>query len=244
MKKKLNKILRNFGAEIHGVGYIEKLRNADPGKNEWLKQNELLHGNATIIFDVGANRGQSTEKYIQIFPQSKIHAFEPFPETCEIFRNKYSGNPSVILNECALSNSIGTATLNVNTSVDTNSILETKSLGVTSDKSCKTLGQIEIKTDTLDHYCKDNNIQKIDILKIDVQGAEIKVLSGSENMLKEGRIQLIYIETYFQQQYVDQPLFHEIAALLYPYNFVVQDIYDPYYSKTSLLWADTIFIKK
>ena len=87
-----------------------------------------------------------------------------------------------------------------------------------------------------------NNIKKIDILKIDVQGAEIEVLKGALDMLKKGKIKLIYTETYFEQQYVNQPLFHDISQLLYKHNFVLQDIYDPYFSKNNMLWCDSIFV--
>ena len=101
---------------------------------------------------------------------------------------------------------------------------------------------MEIETNTIDNYCLENNIDLIDILKIDVQGSEIEVLKGASNMLKERRIKVVYTETYFQQQYVNQPLFHDISQFLYNHNFILQDIYDPYYSANSLLWCDSIFI--
>ena len=60
--------------EIHGVGYIQKLRNSDLKKSEWQKQKELLKGKANVIFDVGANRGNTTLKYLKLFPNARyIH---------------------------------------------------------------------------------------------------------------------------------------------------------------------------
>ena len=53
MKDAINKYLRRFGIEIHGVGYIQKLRNSDLKKSEWSKQQELLKSKADVIFDVG-----------------------------------------------------------------------------------------------------------------------------------------------------------------------------------------------
>jgi FkbM family methyltransferase len=244
MKEKINKYLRKFGAEIHGIGYVQKLKNSDLKKNEWSKQKELLGGKANIIFDVGANRGNTVIEYLKIFPNSMIHSFEPFPDSCSIFFEKHKDNSNVILNKCALSNKIGKAILNINNSVDTNSLLDSKKIGATSDKSCHTVGQIKIETNTIDNYCNDYKIKTIDILKIDVQGHEVEVLNGAINMLKAGNIKLIYTECYFRQQYIDQPLFHDISKFLYDYNFVFQDIYDPYYSKNSMLWCDSIFINK
>jgi len=242
MKDAINKYLRRFGIEIHGVGYIQKLRNSDLKKSEWKKQKELLKGKANVIFDVGANRGNTTLKYLKLFPNARIHSFEPFPESYEIFINRHKDNLNVHLNKYALSSSIGEANLNVNKSVDTNSLLESKNIGATSDKSCISIGQIEIETNTVDSYCAQNNIKEIDILKIDVQGSEIEVLKGALDMLKNGSIKLIYIETYFKQQYVNQPLFHDISKLLYDHNFALQDIYDPYFSKNNIVWCDSIFV--
>jgi FkbM family methyltransferase len=244
MKHKINQLLRKFGAEIHGIGYLEKLRNADPKKSEWKKQQEIIGNDCHVVFDVGANRGLTSAAYTAVFPNATIHAFEPFPETCHAFRTNLGNNPFIRLNEVAVSDKEGVASLHVNTSVDTNSLLESQALGVSSDKSCQTQTAIEVPTITLDSYCKSHSIEKIDILKIDVQGAEIKVLQGAKELLQQGRIRLIYTETYFQQQYVNQPLFHEIAAELYPYGFVLQDIYDPYYSQETILWSDSLFVHR
>ena len=242
MKNTINKYLRRFGIEIHGVGYIQKLRNSDLKKSEWQKQKELLKGKANVIFDVGANRGNTTLKYLKLFPNAIIHSFEPFPDSYEVFINLHKDNLNVNLNKYALSNDIGSSILNVNKSVDTNSFLESKKIGANSDKSCVSVGQILIETNTIDNYCSKNNIKEIDILKIDVQGFEIEVLKGALDMLKNGSIKLIYIETYFKQQYVNQPLFHDISKLLYNHNFALQDIYDPYFSKNNIVWCDSIFV--
>ncbi len=47
---------------------------------------------------------------------------------------------------------------------------------------------------TLNKFTEEYNIDQIDFLKVDVQGAEYKVLKGAENLLKLGRIRKIYME--------------------------------------------------
>jgi len=242
MKNTINKYLRRFGIEIHGVGYIQKLRNSDLKKSEWLSQKEMLKGKANVIFDVGANSGNTTLKYLKLFPNAMIHSFEPFLDSYKLFINLHKDNLNVNLNKYALSNDVGSSILNINKSVDTNSFLESKKIGASSDKSCVSVSQILVETNTIDNYCSLNNIKEIDILKIDVQGSEIEVLKGALDMLKKGSIKLIYIETYFKRQYVNQPLFHDIAKLLYNYNFELQDIYDPYFSENNIVWCDSIFV--
>ena len=242
MKSFINKYLKKIGVEVHGVGYIKKLKSSDPKKNEWAIQKKILGNYAKIIFDVGANRGDTTLKYTSIFPNAKIHAFEPFPASYEKFITNNKNNINVTLNKYALSNKIGKASLNINKSVDTNSLLKSKKIGANSDKNCTSIANMIIDTNTIDNYCQKNNITEIDILKIDVQGLELKVLEGALKLLNDGKIKLIYTETYFKQQYVNQPLFHDISKFLYNYSFCIQDIYDPYFSENNLLWCDTIFV--
>jgi FkbM family methyltransferase len=244
MKNRINKYLRNFGAEIHGIGYIQKLRNSDAKKDEWQRQREILGDKVKVIFDVGANRGKTTTKYLELFPKASVHAFEPFPKSSEIFKQAHQESSRVIFNEIALSNKIGRAEMSVNKSVDTNSLLQSKNIGATSDKYCKQVDSISVETKTIDNYCNSHNVSEIDILKMDVQGFELEVLKGASEMLKSGRIKLIYSETYFAQQYVDQPLFHDISKYLYEHGYVLQDLYDPYFSEKKILWCDSIFIHK
>ena len=242
MKDLINKYLNIFGVEIHGSAYIQKLMRSDYKKNEWETQKKLLEKNVNVIFDVGSNRGNTVSKYLSLFPNVKIHAFEPFPEIYNTFMNRHKNNLNVYLNKYALSSKVGRSAFYVNKSIDTNSLLKSKKIGANSDKNCVSVNEIIVNTNTIDNYCLENNISEIDIVKIDVQGSELEVLKGSLNMLKSSKIKLIYIETYFKQQYINQPLFHDISKLLYNYNFILQDIYDPYFSKKNILWCDAIFI--
>jgi hypothetical protein len=134
MKGAINKYLRRFGIEIHGVGYIQKLKNSDLKKSEWSKQQELLKSKVDVIFDVGANRGDIALKYLNLFPNARIHSFEPFPDSYETFIARHKDSLNVHLNKYALSSNIGKAILNINKSVDTNSLLESKKIGASSDE--------------------------------------------------------------------------------------------------------------
>jgi hypothetical protein len=56
------------------------------------------------------------------------------------------------------------------------------------------LGVCECRVQTLDGFCHENAIERIDLLKIDVEGGELDVLRGSRQMLEQRRIGLVYVE--------------------------------------------------
>jgi FkbM family methyltransferase len=54
--------------------------------------------------------------------------------------------------------------------------------------------EIKVRGTTLDDFCATQNIEQIDFLKIDVEGAELSVLRGSRNMLSRRKIMAVYFE--------------------------------------------------
>lgn len=89
------------------------------------------------------------------------------------------------MNEICLSNSKGEVGINFPLhSVGLSSMIDRpifNNLGTEVKK-------ITVKSDTLDNYCNSNNINNIDFIKIDVEGAEKMIIEGAENMLKNKKI--------------------------------------------------------
>src|SRR5215469_1920384 len=124
---------------------------------------------AKVIFDVGANVGQSARTYRKLFPTSQIWSFEPLPSTYESLCASLSDtgfHPVPV----ALSDRIGMTTLNIGSQSITNSILKRES---------HTGQSVQVPTDTIDHFCCEHGIDAIDILKVDVEGAEGYVFKGA-----------------------------------------------------------------
>ena len=113
---------------------------------------------------------------------------------------------------------------------------------------------VEIDTTTLDIFCKDENIDKIDFLQIDVQGADLQVLEGAAGML-ESCILAITTEVEFSELYINQPLFSDIDIYLRKQGFSLFDITvashrrarSPIRSKSrydgQLLWGDATYLR-
>jgi FkbM family methyltransferase len=241
-KETINKVLRRFGVELHGLGFIQSLKKSDFQQNAFDVQKEILLSDQRVIFDIGANRGDTAIKYSNLFPTAKVYAFEPFAETFIKLKDNVKDYSNINIYNFAISEKIGKTVFYSNKNEDTNSILSSSKIGLSSDEQVKTIGQTIVNTETIDSFCLNHKIEKIDILKMDIQGAELLALTGAIKLLEEKKIGLIYTETYFRRQYINQPLFHEISAFLAQYGYYLQDIYSPIYGNGSIAWCDAIFL--
>lgn len=196
---------------------------------------QRLIPDAKIIFDVGANVGQTAATYRRIFPRSQIWSFEPFPDTFEKLRRSLSDSNFHPV-PMALSDEVATAILNVGGSSITNSLLQRES---------HTGNTINIQTDTLDHFCSTNGISKIDILKVDVEGAEDRVFRGAQEMFSRGAIGAVFVEVYFDPVYQGMPLMWDLHAILTGHGLGLHGLYSLYAGKSGLLsFGNALYVRR
>ncbi len=175
-----------------------------------------------IVFDVGAHIGETVNNYVKIFDEKVIvHAFEPFSDSFkELSLNTKQGS-NVVLNNCALGARDQNKLLNVNPFSATNSFLDSDPLASDfwGEGLLETKRKIEVKVEKLDTYILRENIECIDILKLDTQGYESEVLKGAQEALKAGKIKNIVLELISIPTYKDQPPLHHMLEILNDYGF-------------------------
>ncbi|MCP4595376.1 FkbM family methyltransferase [Neptuniibacter sp.] len=145
-----------------------------------------------VIFDVGANVGQSALRYASTYPSSAIYCFEPIKATHErllrnIERKDHKGQVQCF--NMALGASEGTGTM-VSDGVSTMNYLVNESR--THAANLKKTESVNIST--LDEFCKANQISKISYLKIDTEGGDLDVLKGSEELLNTKGVDIVEVE--------------------------------------------------
>lgn len=239
-KSLLNKYFQKLGFEIHGTGYIQSVKKGSFKEDAFEVQQEIIEDCLTI-FDIGANRGEITLRYTELFPEARIFAFEPFSDSFNILASKFSSDKRIECFQIAIGAVNTKSNLFVNRNVDTNSLLSPIKIGLSSDQQVKNLGVIEVDVCTIDEFCRNKAIDSIDILKLDIQGSELAALQGAAGLLRNKKIKIVYAETYFKKQYENQPLFHDISKFLEQYGYHLQDFYNPIYGKGDLVWCDVIF---
>jgi len=216
-----------------------------------------------IIFDVGAFRGVFTDNIMKQENLneniSNYYLFDPNPNA-KYYLEDILKNKNVKYSELALDNSNTKKEFTINRFFEASgSSLKSahkddKLYNVTRKSILKLLNPFKkikdyetiiVQTQTMDNFCSINNIDRIDILKLDCDGTEYEVLLGAEKLLSEDRIGLIYTEISGVKKGFDSKV-DEIVKLLSKYNFQLKKTWNyPHFSFLSNLKAtDNLFIKK
>lgn len=220
MKKKLKKLFDILGYNVSKKN--SKKLNFDDIYKKFFKDK-------ITIFDVGANKGQSIERFKKIFPLSIIHSFEPLKKEFNFLLDKYKNEKDVHLNNFAIGEDNYEKEINLAKRTGISSFnefnkdhewLKVRSKEYNSKVEDFLIGTQLCKVSTLESYCKTKNINKIDILKIDTQGYEDKVLYGAKNLFLKNIISAVELEIIFDDTYNNHLTFSEIEKYLIPnYRF-------------------------
>ncbi len=138
----------------------------------------LLHPGA-ITFDVGANIGWYTTLFAVSAPRGHCHAFEPQPSVFEqlVVNSRMNGiDDKVTLNNVALADRAGTTTLYRFSRQPHGHASMAPTIGVSAQ-------EITCNTTTLDQYRQEHSVERVDLIKVDVEGAELLVLKGAEGSI-------------------------------------------------------------
>jgi FkbM family methyltransferase len=196
-----------------------------------------------IIFDVGANEGQSIERFKSIFPKSIIHSFEPIKECYEKIIKIYD-KKNIFINNYALGDKECERFFYINKNTYTSSFFKINNKYKELVNSDGINMSVKKKISTIDGYLALHKIKKIDILKIDTQGYELNILKGAKKSLKN-KIKFIELELILADYYKKKVKFYEIDKLLSENNFILYDMGNISYDKNKqLVWFDLLYLKK
>jgi FkbM family methyltransferase len=197
----------------------------------------------TGIIDAGASNGRISRRFLRLFPNARIFAFEPNPLYKETLKQLAEKEPRFTPQFFALSDTRYTADLNItvspgNTSLfsPNNNLREMYPL----ESEIKTVNKVE--TVTIDEWIGQENPPVIQVMKFDIQGGELKAMEGAKKVLQNSTL-LIYTEVLFNPLYVGGAVYSEIDLFLQNMGFVLYDLFKPKYNKSGkLLWANAIFV--
>jgi FkbM family methyltransferase len=183
---------------LRGVGVLNSEGPSVTGESYCLKQLGKYAKIKTIV-DVGANTGAYAEELRQNFPKAAIYALEPHPMTFKKLSALAKKN-NIKASRQGLGDHVGKGKLwDFADDAELKSTQPTSTLASTLKEVIEDLHKqkaqaYDFPLNTLDNFAKKEKIKKIDYLKIDVEGAEITVLRGAKNLLKNNSISFVQFE--------------------------------------------------
>jgi len=203
----------------------------------------LPHQPFHIIFDVGANIGQSASWFLRDYAEACIWCFEPSAQLYAGLKNRYANNPRVTCEHCAIGSSGGEATL-IQTA--NSSMFHLSGNATVLPPGVTAIGSEGVRVMTLDDYCSRCGIDHVDFLKIDTEGHDLEVLRGAIGMLASNRVACVQCECSMNPENKFHCAFEDIKDLLENFNYRLFGIYEQtqevFESTPNLRRVDAVYI--
>jgi FkbM family methyltransferase len=228
------------------LGY--QIRRQDLGvdlADPYAEQRRILGADIEAVFEVGAYDGRDCVRYAELFPRARIFAFEPVPASFEMIETKVASCDRISAFNVALSDKVGTEEFHLSNWVDASSLLKPKATGSTFDAYQASSKSIAVSVDTIDAICKRESVSRINLLKMDAQGAELKILAGAAQMFAAGAVDMVFSEVHFLESYEGSARFDQVMATLLLDGFKFHNFYGLNHNhKGQATWGDALFVHK
>jgi len=208
-------------------------RGTLPFGTDLFKEIEKTFGLQTIktVFDIGANVGQSAIRYSDFFPQARIHSFEPVEGTYARLLEKVRYRRNIFPHKMALGDKSGLGSISINQNSQHNSLL-----------SGEYVSTEQVVISTVDQFCAQEAIDRVDFMKIDTEGYEFEVLGGARRMLTEQRITILQLEAEVGRTGGHFVNMGDLADYLRPFGYELFGIFDQYCERGRLLYCNPVFL--
>ena len=199
---------------------------------------KAAYPNLNIIFDVGANHGQTYTKFRSDFPGAAIYSFEPVAESFTELRSKMRGDRNATPEQLAFGETVGEKTIRLfDRSTELNSLRDDL-MNSAIDARLET-----VRVDSIDNYCASNSIPRIDLLKIDTEGYELPILRGAIRNLQAANIAFLLCEVGFTQDNSRNTNFSELTEFLAALHYSFFGLYDvSHYWNENITFANALFV--
>jgi FkbM family methyltransferase len=198
-----------------GNGSYKPARNGE----RWLLQRLGTEPIRTVL-DVGANRGSWSLMAAELLPQATIYALEVVPDTAATLQARVGGHDRIKCFSQGLAAETGTLSLQYHEAASTHATF--------TDYPHAWAGErIECPVMRGDEFLAREGIDRVDFLKLDVEGAEHLVLQGLDDSLRQRKVRFVQFE-YGRVNILTHFLLRDFYQLFASYGCVVGKIYPDY----------------
>jgi FkbM family methyltransferase len=200
---------------IGGLGHM----NADPALNgedrllsEWAASLKRQGRTSPVVLDVGANEGDFAAAVLALLPEARLVCFEPHPRTAARLAARFADRQSVVIRDVAVSDRPGGLALHDYQGGE-GSAHASLLADTFTDVYAAASVSFDVDVVALDDMLVALDIERVDLVKIDVEGSERAVLVGMKRALAAGRIDRIQFEFNAHNALTGLTL-HEVGRLL------------------------------
>jgi FkbM family methyltransferase len=206
-----------------------------------LVPSQISHSLRTCV-DAGAHLGMWTEALLDLFRPKRVILVECEPRLTSQLRSKFSDRQNSLLVDAALAETSGTATFYQLRHPASSSLLQPRPEIVKEFEptTWDVIGNATVKTISYDELVADED--QVSLLKLDIQGAERRVLTSSESGL--AKTKCIILEVNFTPHYSEDATFPELHALLAAKGFGLYRLSSVYHRGGRALFADAVYVRE
>jgi FkbM family methyltransferase len=193
------------------------------------------------VFDCGANVGVISRIYADLFRAATIYAFEPVPETHAALARECAAVDRIVPVQAAVSDRDGEATIHLDADHWADSLIRRPEPDPARPRRGRTL---MAPTLALDGFAGSRGIEFVDLLKLDVEGAELLAISGAGRLLANQRVGVICCELNFKPRHAGHARASQIIEALWAHDYRLFDFYEETRPDPSrgIGWLDGIFL--
>lgn len=204
----------------------------------WLYDVQRFMGTRSlgVLFDVGANVGQTLGHLLKYVPDAEIYSFEPTDGAYATLSANFGGRKNVHLQKMALGSTPGTMALQVRANSELNTL-------VPADDADGDTQATEVST--VDEVVAKHGISHLDVLKLDVQGWEMEVVRGASRLIADHNLIFVLAEMTFRSDQKEMQQFTELHDHLEAQGFVLSGMYEPLRygpRKEFILFANVLYL--
>jgi FkbM family methyltransferase len=192
--------------------------------------------------DAGAHKGDWTRALLDTFHPERVVAVECEPRLVGPLQARFRGLAAVTVVDAALADGEGTASFHQLRHPASSSLLKPRDEVVKEflANSWDLIGTVEVKKISYDRLVADE--EEVSILKLDIQGAEMVMLTGSREGL--GKTKCVILEVTFTSHYEGDSGFPELHALMTTRGFGLYRLSAPYNRGGRILFADAVYVRE
>ncbi len=178
-----------------------------------------------VMVDGGAHDGQMARRFVERFPGIGVYGFEPNADLFPRLQANLSGVPGE-RRQLALSSRTRTLKMFINGSPMTSSVLPRNENSERYFDAVTRIKEVrELEATSLDDWFDRSGLDRVDIIKLDLQGYELEALRGAERLLAKG-VACVYLEVNYVPFYEGSATFGEIDVFMRTRGYKLFNLYN------------------